>query len=57
MKTICLATVFLLAATAVAATDENTGISIEKLLKDGWQCRLRGVQSVCCRVSDDSIAA
>ena len=39
MKTIGLATVlaFLLAATAVAATDENTGISIEKLLKDGWQ--------------------
>ena len=39
MKTIGLATVLamLLAAPAVAATDENIGISIETLLKDGWQ--------------------
>jgi hypothetical protein len=37
MKTFCLATVLalLLAAPAVAATDEN--ISMETLLKDGWQ--------------------
>jgi hypothetical protein len=39
MKTFGLGTVLalLLAAPAVAATDENTGISIEKLLKDSWQ--------------------
>ena len=39
MKTFGLATVLalLLAAPAVAATDENIGISIETLLKDGWQ--------------------
>jgi hypothetical protein len=39
MKTTGLATVLvlLLAAPAVAATDENIGISIETLLKDGWQ--------------------
>ena len=38
MKTLGLATVLalLLAAPAVAAT-ENIGISIETLLKDGWQ--------------------
>ena len=50
MKTFGLATVLalLLAAPAVAATDEN--ISMETLLKDGWQdCRLRGGQSVCCQ--------
>ena len=37
MKTFCLATILalLLAASAVAATDEN--ISMETLLKDGWQ--------------------
>ena len=37
MKTFCLATVLalLLAAPAVAATDAN--ISMETLLKDGWQ--------------------
>ena len=39
MKNFGLATVLalLLAAPAVAATDENIGISIETLLKDGWQ--------------------
>jgi hypothetical protein len=39
MKATGLATVLalLLAAPAVAATDENIGISIETLLKDGWQ--------------------
>jgi hypothetical protein len=39
MKTFGLATVLalLLVAPAVAATDENIGISIETLLKDGWQ--------------------
>ena len=39
MKTFGLATVLalLLAAPAVAATDENIGISIETLLQDGWQ--------------------
>ena len=39
MKTFGLATVLALlsAAPAVAATDENIGISIETLLKDGWQ--------------------
>jgi hypothetical protein len=39
MKTFGLATVLalLLAAPAVAATDENIGISIETLVKDGWQ--------------------
>ena len=39
MKTFGLATVLalLLAAPAVAATDENIGISIETLLKDGWE--------------------
>jgi hypothetical protein len=39
MKTLGLATVLalLLAAPVVAATDENIGISIETLLKDGWQ--------------------
>ena len=39
MKTFGLATVLalLLAAPTVAATDENIGISIETLLKDGWQ--------------------
>jgi len=38
MKTLGLATVLalLLAAPVVAATDENIGISIETLLKDGW---------------------
>ena len=37
MKTFCLATILalLLAAPTVAATDEN--ISMETLLKDGWQ--------------------
>ena len=39
MKNFGMATVLalLLAAPAVAATDENIGISIETLLKDGWQ--------------------
>jgi hypothetical protein len=39
MKTFGLAAVLalLLAAPAVAATDENIGISIETLVKDGWQ--------------------
>ena len=39
MKNFGLATVLalLLAAPAVAATDENIGISIETLLKDGWR--------------------
>ena len=39
MKTLGLATVLalLLAAPVVAATDENIGMSIETLLKDGWQ--------------------
>ena len=57
MKTFGLATVLalLLAAPAVAATDENIGISIETLLKD--DCGLHGGQSVNCRVSDDSIVA
>jgi hypothetical protein len=59
MKTFGVATVLALllaapavAAPAVAATDEN--ISIETLLLA--DCRLRGGQSVSCRVSDDSIA-
>jgi hypothetical protein len=39
MKTFGLATMLalLLATPAVAATDENIGISIETLLKNGWQ--------------------
>ena len=58
MKTFGLATVLalLLAAPAVAATDEN--ISIETLLKDGWQIAgYAAANQSAVEFSDDSIAA